>query len=126
MSADPPAVRSAVPADRLAVLRLIEGALLDVDPAAVRAAIADDRVLVADDPIAGALVVDPAAAGAHIPALAVRPARRRAGVGTALVAAAADRWGRLTATFDERAYPFYDAVGFTIEPRDGRWYGHRG
>ncbi|MFB6104023.1 MAG: GNAT family N-acetyltransferase [Halobacteriaceae archaeon] len=124
MTVEEPPIRRADPADRVPVLRVLEGALLDVDPGAIRAAIAEDRVLVADDPIAGALAVDSIDDGAHITAIAVRPSRRRTGIGTALVTAAADRWGRLSATFDDRAYPFYDALGFASESQDGRWVGH--
>lgn len=123
MTTPEPAVRRAEIGDRIAVLRVLEGALLDVDPAAVTDAITDDRVLVAGDPVAGALVVENREDGAHITAVAVRPDRRRTGIGTALVTRATDRWGGLTATFNDRAYPFYDALGFTIRERDGRWHG---
>jgi GNAT superfamily N-acetyltransferase len=128
------AVRPARPADRLDVVRVLDAGLLDCSPDAVAARIDDDAALVAADGgrVVGALVADPTGAadadgdaGAHVEAVAVRPNRRGRGVGTALVVAAADRWGRLTADFDARVRPFYESLGFAVEPLDGN-ERHRG
>lgn len=121
MTDDTPTVRTAVAEDRISVLRLLEGALLDVDPQTVSTAITDDRVLVVGDPITGALVATQRSDSTHVTAIAVHPHHRRTGLGTALITAAADRWGQLIATFDERAYPFYDALDCTITQTNGRW-----
>jgi len=83
-------------------------------------------VLVADDPPAGALVARPTAGGAHVEAVAVRNARQGQGVGSALIRAAADRWGMLTAEFDPGVRPFYESLGFEIAAAgDGRLRGRR-
>lgn len=119
---DDSVIRVAEADDRIPVLRLLEGALLEVDPGHVDTAIGAGNVYVAGDPVTGALVAEPTVEGAHITALAVHPNNRRSGVGTALVSAATERWGSLTATFDERAYPFYAALDFDIESCNGRWH----
>lgn len=123
-------VRPARADERLAVLRVLEGALLDVDPAAVERRIRAGTVLVAvgdgpgaDEAVRGALVAVPrddpgatdATRGAHLAAVAVHPRHRRAGLGSALVEAAADRWGRLTADFDADVRGFYEALDFEVE-----------
>lgn len=124
-------VRPADEDDRVAVLAVLEGALLEVDPDAVAARIGTGDVLVAvdGDRVVGALVAAPADAdgsGARVEAMAVRSARRREGVGRALVDAAAARYGRLTADFRAAVRPFYAAVGFEVTERaDGRWRGTR-
>ena len=121
------------------VMNVLDGAVLEADAARVRDRIAEAAVLVAvagDDSqrapsasqtggerVLGALVLD----GDHIDAVAVRRRRRGQGIGTALVAAAADRRERLTATFDADLRPFYAGLGFGIEPAEeagrlwGRW-----
>lgn len=70
--------------------------------------------------ILGAIVLEPleADAGAHVAGIAVRRRRRDDGVGTALVDAALERAGRLTARFDADVAPFYESLGFSIEPID--------
>ncbi|WP_135536778.1 GNAT family N-acetyltransferase [Halostella pelagica] len=76
----------------------------------------DALVAAADDTVLGALVLDPRDGGAHVEAVAVRRSRRGQGIGTALVEAAAERADRLTADFDPGVRPFYESLGFEIEP----------
>ncbi|MFB6301831.1 MAG: GNAT family N-acetyltransferase [Haloferacaceae archaeon] len=107
-------LRRATPDDRVGVLRVIEGALLDVDADRVRERIAADEVLVAvtrEGTVVGALVRD----GEDVVAVAVRRRRRRQGIGRALVGRALRAAGRLTATFDPRVRGFYEALGFEVE-----------
>ena len=141
-------VRPADPDDALEVRRILDGAMLE--PGAVEPRIAAGDVLVAGDrrgepttagsaesggdgssPEAlsrnrerrlGALVLEPRDHGAHIAAVAVRRRHRGRGIGTTLVEHALEREKRLTATFDERVRPFYDALGFRISPLDERRY----
>ena len=117
--------RTATTDDLLAVLTVLDGALLQVDLADLRRAVAGGQVLVAvssADTVLGVLVLD----GSEITAIAVRRRRRGQGVGTALVAAAARRCS-LYAEFDERVVPFWRSVGFEVEPLAGsdRFRGHR-
>jgi len=102
-----------------AVMNVLDGAVLSIAVATVRAGIEDGGTLVAvsgddsaDGRVLGALVLD----GSHIDAVAVRRRRRGQGIGTALVEAALDRRDRVTAEFDAGIRPFYDALGFDIEP----------
>ncbi|MGM0591869.1 MAG: GNAT family N-acetyltransferase [Halobacteriota archaeon] len=106
-------VRPASTDELVAVMRLLDGALLEVDAETVSERLGTDEVLlaVADAPV-GAIVLD----GGHVEALAVRPSWRRRGVGTALVEAATATVGRLTAAFDPRVRPFYESLGFDVEP----------
>ena len=60
--------------------------------------------------------------GSHIAALAVRRRHRDNGIGTALVERALERERHLSAAFDERVKPFYDALEFEIQPIDDRRY----
>ncbi|MFB6101661.1 MAG: ubiquitin-like small modifier protein 2 [Haloplanus sp.] len=114
-------VRTAAAADHLDVMRVVDGAVLTADATAVSERIGRGEVLVAtvDDRVVGALV----RAGDHVTAVAVRRRWRDRGVGTALVETAADETGRLTATFDPDVRPFYESLGFDIEPVDGRLRG---
>ncbi|MFB6155931.1 MAG: GNAT family N-acetyltransferase [Haloferacaceae archaeon] len=116
-------VRAGTPADHLDVMRILDGAMLDVDAETVRSRLerSPAAVLVAEcDAVVGALVLD----GTHVDAVAVRRSRRGRGVGTALVEAAAARVdGALTADFDPRVSAFYESVGFEIAARDGRLWG---
>ena len=127
-------VREATVQDLPDVMNVLDGAVLRADAATVRDRIADDAVLVAvtddagagtDDPgrVLGALVLD----GDHVDAVAVRRRRRGQGIGTALVEAAADRRERLTAAFDADLRPFYEGLGFEVEPTEdsGRLWGGR-
>jgi GNAT superfamily N-acetyltransferase len=54
-----------------------------------------------------------------VTAVAVRPNRRGQGIGSALVAEALRREGRLVAEFDRRVRPFWEALDFEIEPITG-------
>lgn len=57
--------------------------------------------------------------GREIDAIAVRRRRRGQGIGTRLVErAAAAAAGDLRAEFHRRVRPFYDSLGFAIEPTD--------
>lgn len=85
--------------------------------------------------VLGALVLEPPAAApgwarergadAHVAAVAVRRRRRGQGIGTALIEAAAARADPLTAAFDADRRPFYEALGFDVEPVGGRLGGIR-
>jgi len=121
------AVREATVTDLPDVMNILDGAVLAADAVTVRDHIADDEVLVAvsedRERVLGALVLD----GERIDAVAVRRRRRGQGIGTALVETAADRRGRLTATFDADVRPFYEKLGFDVVETDeaGRWRGVR-
>ncbi|KAA9399529.1 GNAT family N-acetyltransferase [Haloarcula sp. CBA1130] len=113
-----------------AVMNVLDGAVLSIAVETVRAGAEDGGTLVAasgdsetDGRILGALVLN----GSHIEAVAVRRSRRDQGIGTALVKAALDRRDRVTAEFDADVRPFYDALGFDIEPLDepDRFRGER-
>ncbi|WP_247010268.1 GNAT family N-acetyltransferase [Halorientalis litorea] len=107
-----------------AAMTVFDSAMLQTDAGAVEAAIdgADLLVATSEGRVLGACLLD----GHEIEAIAVRPGRRGQGIGTALVAAAADRRGRLVAEFDPRVRPFWDALGFEIEVvADGRLRGVR-
>lgn len=122
-------VREAEPGDVAAVLNVLDGAALTTEYELVREGVDGDAVLVAvggddaDGTVLGALLLD----GDRIEAVAVRPNRRGQGIGTALVAAAADRRERLVAEFDADVRPFYERLGFTIErvPGTERYRGVR-
>jgi GNAT superfamily N-acetyltransferase len=111
------AVRTARPDDLPAVMNILDGASLAVDAAEVRARIEDGTVLVtvADGRVLGACVLD----GRKIEAIAVRRKRRGQGIGTKLVETATESTdGDLTAEFHGRVRPFYESLGFAIEPTD--------
>lgn len=120
-------VRDATVGDLPDVMNVLDGAALSIDVETVRAGIDGDGVLVVvsedGERVLGALVLD----GAHVEAVAVRRRRRGQGIGTALVEAAADRRERLTVAFDADVKPFYEGLGFTVEPAEepGRWRGER-
>jgi GNAT superfamily N-acetyltransferase len=119
-----PEIRPAVEDDLVAVMRLLDAAVLEADASVVSNRIDDEAVLVAlaDGRIVGTLVLD----DAHVDAIAVQQERRGRGIGSALVDTAAGRVdGPLTVDFDERVRPFYDALGFGIEPRNDRYWGSR-
>ncbi|WP_342765875.1 GNAT family N-acetyltransferase [Haladaptatus sp. DYF46] len=118
-------VRPAIPADRLTVLRIVNGAMLEIDADEVEDRIETGDVLVAEEDgrLLGAAVLDGEDRPTHIDAIAVLRARRGQGIGSELVAAAAEREGVLTADFAPRVRPFYESLGFDIEEmgeRDGR------
>jgi len=141
-------VREATPSDLPGLLSVLDAAALKTEGDRTRAsvergdalvAVADPRRSVASVPgewasegvdtgdaeadgtVVGSLVLD----GAEISAVAVRRRRRDQGVGTALVEAAADRRDQLVAGFDPRVRPFYERLGFAVEPtiESGRYRG---
>jgi GNAT superfamily N-acetyltransferase len=130
VSDDPPAdadptVRRGREGDLLAVLRIVEGAMLEMGANQVRRRTESDEVLVAahEGRVVGALVRD----GDHVEAIAVHPDRRGRGIGSLLVERALTETGRLTAEFREEVRPFYESLGFDIRERAGetRLWGER-
>jgi len=117
-------VRPAVPDDLVSVMRLLDGAVLDVDVDEVRERIANEAVLVVAEggSLTGVIVLD----GAHISAIAVRRERQDRGIGRQLVEAARTRSERLTAEFDADVRAFYEALGFEIQPIEGEPDRYRG
>ena len=112
------------------VLNVVDGGLLAVDVSTVRAAIDAGDVLVAvaskpgeDERVLGTLVLD----GTEVVAVAVRPRRRGQGIGTVLVETARERRGELVAEFDDRVWPFWESLGFDVDPVEGseRFRGRR-
>lgn len=123
--ADGVLIREASTRDHLGVMRVIDGANLELSVETVERRIEADRVLVADDDnrIVGALVAVVRDEGGHVEAVAVRRRRRGQGNGSALVEAAAERWTPLTAAFDPGVRPFYEQLGFDVEERGERRWG---
>ncbi|WP_254766258.1 GNAT family N-acetyltransferase [Salinilacihabitans rarus] len=117
-------VRDATSGEALDVRRILDAAMLEPGDVEARIAAGDVLVAVVGDRHLGALVLDPRERdrGAHVAAVAVRRRRRNRGVGTALVERALERERRLTARFDEDVRPFYESLGFSIEPIDDRRY----
>ena len=134
-------VREAASGDELDVRRILDAAVLETPDLEERFDAGD--VLVAfesfsrerDDPdscspleirpdlpeerVLGTLVLDSHRGdGAHVEAIAVRRRRKGRGIGSALVAGALARTGRLSATFDESVLPFYESLGFEVERID--------
>lgn len=117
-------VRTARSEDALAVRRILDAAMLE--PGDVETRIGDRDVLVAgdrrggpdgtDERLLGALVLEPRERGAHVAAVGVRRRHRGRGIGRRLVERALERERRLTACFDEGVDPFYERLGFEIEP----------
>lgn len=121
MTQPAPEVRSARSADCDAAVELLDAAMLEVDPEAVRRQIEAGETLVADagTRLVGVCVLNPGAEATEITQIAVHRSRRARGLGRELVEAAAARTdGPLTATFRAQVRPFYEAVGFEIEPAD--------
>lgn len=128
-------VREATVPELPAVLNVLDGAALAVNTGRLRSAVDRGDVLVAvlggaasgaepdDERVLGALVLDEQ----KITAVAVRRRRRDQSIGTALVEAAAERRERLVAVFDPEVRPFWNSLGFEIEPADepGRYRGVR-
>jgi len=121
-------VRAATADELPAVRNVLDGALLEVDSRTLEDALDSEEVLVAvrksdgtDELVLGTLVL----ADAEILAIAVRKRRRDRGIGTALVEAAGERHDRLSAEFHGRVRPFWESVGFEVEPTDeeGRFRG---
>jgi ribosomal protein S18 acetylase RimI-like enzyme len=120
--ADEVNVRAGTTDDLLAVVRVLDAAMLESDSGVLRERLAAGDVLVAERKafVVGALVLD----DGHVDAVAVKRSYRDRGVGTALVEAAADRVaGRLTADFDPDVRAFYESVGFDVEERGRRLWG---
>lgn len=116
-------VELARPSDVPGVMNVFDGADLQVSLEDVVEHIDHEHVLVArsdQGTIIGALVGRPRERDVRIEPIAVRPGRRGQGVGTALIRAAGDRWGRLTATFDADLTSFYRQAGFEIEGGERR------
>ena len=115
-------VSEATPEQFAEVVSVLDAAALRTDAARIREGIDAGTVLVAmgqspqsdADPSAvlGTLVI----ADGEVAAVAVRPNRRGQGIGSALVAAALRREGRLVAEFDPRVRPFWASLGFEIAP----------
>jgi GNAT superfamily N-acetyltransferase len=118
------AVSHAGPADLVALMRVLDGALVDVDAETVEHRAAAGEVARADDDgrAVGVLVRD----GPLISALAVRRDRRGEGVGRALVEWAATETERLVADCRLDVAGFYEACGFRVTEYEGRAYGVRG
>jgi len=139
-------VRPAAPNEADDALAVLDAAMLDVERDRLHALATAGRVLVAvradGDALLGVVAVADAserldemrdamdgekresADCGHVVAIAVRRARRARGIGTALVAAAAERWRPLTADFDPRVSAFYEKLGFDVRERgDGRLRG---
>ncbi len=118
-------VRRARGGDILAVLRVVEGAMLEVGANQVRRRTESGGVLVAErgGRVVGALVRD----GEHVEAIAVHPQRRGSGVGSLLIEQALEEAGRVTAEFRAEVRPFYESLGFDIEEQEGekRLWGER-
>ena len=147
-------VREAAPDDRLGIRRVLDAAMLDVRDG-LRERIESGDVLIASEvlrisksravkprddaddsgSILGALVLVQSERGAydandgdsaHVDAVAVRRARRGQGIGSLLVRTASERHPRLTAEFDADVRPFYESLGFEIEPVEGETDRFRG
>lgn len=118
-------LRSAQHDDALAVRSLLDAAVLAVEGIDDRIEAGDVLVATVDGRIVGVIVLEPRSDVTHISAIAVMRRRRARGIGTALVEAASQD-GPLTAEFDERVRPFYESLGFEIEPADesSRYQGH--
>lgn len=108
-------IRIARSEDSLAVRSLLDAAVLAVSDLDERVAAGDVLVATADSRIVGVIVLEPDSGTTRVTGIAVQRRRRARGIGTALVEAASDR-GRLTAEFDERVRPFYESLGFEVEP----------
>ncbi|WP_396610965.1 GNAT family N-acetyltransferase [Haloferax sp. S1W] len=114
-------VREGTPDELVAVMRILDAGLLEATAEEVRGKLHAGDCLVAEDlgRVVGALVLD----GEYVDAVAVSPSRRGRGIGTTLVDAALTRRGRLVADFGEQVRPFYESLGFDIEPAGDRFRG---
>lgn len=122
---DATTVRRAREGDILAVLRVVEGAMLEVGANQVRRRTESGGVLVVErgGRVVGALVRD----DEHVEAIAVHPQQRGSGVGSLLVERTLEEVGRVTAEFRAEVRPFYESLEFDIEEREGekRLWGER-
>lgn len=113
--ADDTRVRKAREGELPAVMGVLDGANLAIDAETVADRLEEDvLVAVEGDRVLGACVLTPEARGAHVEAVAVRRRRRGQGIGSALLEAATERRGRLTAEFDAADRPFYESLGFDV------------
>jgi GNAT superfamily N-acetyltransferase len=109
--------RIARPADLSAIMNVLDGASLAVGAESVRERIDAGTVFVAA--VDGRLICACVLTDREIDAIAVRRRRRGQGIGRRLVEHAAESVdGGLFASFHRRVRPFYDALGFDIEPTD--------
>jgi GNAT superfamily N-acetyltransferase len=123
-AADDPTVRPAADdAEATTARSVLDAAMLELPEFDARAAAGDVLVALSDDRIVGAALLAPHddRPGVHLEAIAVRPRRRDQGIGTAVVAAAAER-GPVTAEFEAELRPFYERLGFEIRRLDGDRY----
>lgn len=106
-----------------ALLNVLDGADLAVDVEHLKASLGGGDVYAAvsepscctdagDGQILGVLVLD----GHEITAIAVRRRRRDQDLGTALVDAVREDRDELVAGFDEAVRPFWESLGFDVEP----------
>jgi len=128
-------INRATTADTLAVVRVLDAAMLETDINAIETALTAGDVLCVrferTDAVVAALVITrPEPATRHIDAVAVRRSRRNRGIGSALIEAALDdaaadpRVDRVTARFDPALDGFYAARGFeSVATTDGHRRG---
>lgn len=123
-------IRTARAEESSAVRNVIDGGLLEIDTETLSDAVETGNVLVAvreddveEETILGVLVLS----DAEIRAIAVRKRRQAQGIGTALVEVAARRQDSLHAEFHARVRPFWESLGFTVEPAEEaeRFLGRR-
>lgn len=115
-------VRGATVAELPDVSNVLDGAALETGSGRLRRALERGDVLVAvaggsnrgSQRVLGALVLR----GEEVTAVAVRRRRRNQGIGTELVEAATERRERLVAEFDPGVRPFWESLGFAVEPAD--------
>lgn len=123
-----PMIREAAPDELPAVMNILDAALLDVAASTVSNRIQAGDVVVAtdDERLIGACVLDSTNDPTRILAVAIRPRRRDTGIGSSLLESVCERVGPVTAEFDEAVCPFYETLGFDIEPIDqDRYRGWR-
>ena len=109
-------IRTALPAEELAVRRLLDGAVLAYEGLEERIAAGQVLVAIDDGTARGVLLWEPGASHTRIRALAVHPRHRRRGIATALVGSLEPP---LEARFDADLRPFYEHLGFIVSSTDG-------